>query len=187
MRLQHPVPETIPMLPSNMTGHRGPRLPQEAVPAPPQRVDVHVMTAFSTIAIDDSYGHCLLGCSPVTFGTFDVSTNNPCRSSSPKYGSFPTAAAAQITRFEWGVYGFSNGHFVSLISTSNLPFAIVLAADPFLQGRSLFKEFTGCCRILPDVKELYDRIQFSGMSSVLHSYMIHSHHLLPGNSTKKFW
>ena len=77
MRLQHPVPETMPMLPSNMPEHRGPRLPEEVVPAPPKGVDIHAMSAFFTIAIDNSCGHCLLGCSPVTFGTFDVSVNEP--------------------------------------------------------------------------------------------------------------
>ena len=187
MHLQHPVPETTPMLPSNMPGHRGARLPREAVTAPPQGVDVHTMSAFSTIAIDDSCGHCLLGCSPVRFGTFGASVDESRRSSSPRYGSFLTAAAARMTRFEWGVYGFSNGHFVSSISTSNLPFAVVLAADPYLQGRSLFKEFTSCSRILPGVKELYDHIRSSGVSSVLHGYMIHSHRLPPGDSTKNFW
>ena len=63
----------------------------------------------------------------------------------------------------------------------------MLAADPFLQGRFLFKEFTGCSRILPGVKELYDHIKSSGLSSVLQGYILHSHCLLPGNSTKNFW
>ena len=100
------------MLSANMLGHRGPRFLKEAVNGSPQGIDVHAMSAFSIIALDDSQGHCPLGYLPVSFGTFAAPANEPGIPSSPIYGSYPIAAAAQITRFEWGVYGFSNGHFV---------------------------------------------------------------------------
>jgi hypothetical protein len=40
------------------------------------------------------------------------------------------------------VYGFNSGHFISSIWSLGLPFNITLSADPFVNGRSLFTEFS---------------------------------------------
>ena len=138
--------------------------------APPsgRSVDAHATSLFSAIAIDDSHMHCLLIFLPVSFSTFATSPSRPDSRSSPLYNSNLTAVAAQINRFEWAVYGLNNGHFMSSISTRNLPFEISLAADPFIRRKLLFKEFAKCNRILPGVKELYDHIRSSGILSVLH-------------------
>ena len=123
----------------------------------------------------------------MSFGVFSTSAHRAGNTSTPRYGSFLTAAAVQITSFEWAAYGFSNGHFASSISTGNLPFSVVLATDPFVQNRSLFSEFTECQQILPGVTELYAHIRSSGITTDPHGYLIHSHRLPPGDSTKNFW
>jgi hypothetical protein len=78
---------------------------------------------------------------PVAFG----SVQHPCL---PRhwdkrclYNSDLTFAAKLIAHFDWAVYGFNSGHFISLIWSLGLPFNITLCANPFVNGCSLFTEF----------------------------------------------
>jgi hypothetical protein len=96
-------------------------------------------------------------------------------------------AARTITRFEWAIYSFNNGHFVSSIQAQALPFRVVLCADAFVEGRALFKEFTNCPLILSGVKELYDHVRRSGDRSKLDGYLLHSHRFAQSSATHNFW
>ena len=97
------------------------------------------------------------------------------------------AAAKQLLRFSWVVYGFNSGHFVSTMRSRGLPFDIVLAADITKEGRALFSEFTSCNQVLGGVKELYNHIRASGDASVVHGYLIHSHKFVSSSLTRDFW
>lgn len=125
---------------------------------------------------------------PIKFGTFpprsDPSQHRPTLT---LYNNDLTAAAKFITRFGWAVYTFNNDHFILAIRNRNLPFHITLAADPNQEGRALLGKFTDCKTILHGVKDLYDHIRSSGISSQLQGYLIHSHRLPSTETTTTFW
>jgi hypothetical protein len=67
-----------------------------------------------------------------------------------------------------------------------LPFRIVLAADPFVNGRALLQELTTCPTILSSAPALLDYIRGSGLTSKLTGYLIHSHRYQGSEPTRKF-
>jgi hypothetical protein len=176
------------MLPENMPGFRGPRIktpkPDEEATA---SVDFAVTSLISQILLNDSNGHDCLEHVPVRFGQFSpsVMAANAAVATS-LYNSDLPAAAQQISRFSWAVYGFS-GHFPSTIISRALPFDVVLAADVSKEGRAWFSEFTGCSWVFQNVKELYNHVRASGDSTKLHGYLIHSPLFTPTGVMKDFW
>jgi hypothetical protein len=96
-------------------------------------------------------------------------------------------AARTIVEFQWAVYSFNCGHFLTSIRAGALPFRIVLVADAFVEGRSLFKEFSDCTIILDGARELYNHIRNSGDNSVLDGYLIHSHRFPSSENNHAFW
>jgi hypothetical protein len=122
------------------------------------------------------------------FGDFDSPSDQDTQSSNRVlYNSDLPRAARQLSQFDWAVYSFNSGHFVSSIRSWNLPFNVTLARDPYSQGRALFKEFTGCNSILSGAAELLNHVRSSGHTSVLHGYPIHSHRFASSDATRKFW
>jgi hypothetical protein len=125
---------------------------------------------------------------PVAFG----SVQHPCLpqrwDKQCLYNSDLTLAAKSIAHFNWAVYGFNSGHFISSIWSLSLPFNITLLADPFINGRSLFTEFsTTPSPILSGASALLYHVQSSVITSILLGYLIHSHRYLTTKPTSHFW
>ena len=198
-----PAPTELPMLPENMPGFRGPRFPSLVVETPDKAAHATV----STIFVHDSNGHTFIENVPVRFGNFSFATDDSTLpTADPRQllqnGHFshvtedshlcllnndlPTAARLMST-FDWAVYGFNNGHFLSTWQRRNLPFHVALCADPHSQGRALFKEFSDCNTIVSGLKQLLDHVRSSPSTARLHGYLIHSPRFLTSTSTIGFW
>jgi len=106
---------------------------------------------------------------PVAFG----SVQHPCLpirwDKRCLYNSYHTLAAKAIAHFYWAVYGFNSGHFISSIWSLCLPFNITISADPFVNGRSLFTEFsTTPSPILSGASALLHLVRSSGITVSYH-------------------
>lgn len=156
-----------------MPGYLRPRNPKSADTDPNDPV---VQSVLASILIDNSNGHSsMLSHVPVLFGSFEPSIDLPAvYRSSPLYNAELVAAARYILEFHWAMYSFNSGHLIVSMLRDSLPFRIVLAADPLLEGRSFFKDFAKCNKILSNVSELLDNIRSSGDTSPLDGYLIHS-------------
>jgi hypothetical protein len=103
------------------------------------------------------------------------------------YNSDITRTAGMIAHFDWAVYGFYSGHFLTTISEKGMPFRIVLACDPYSNGRALFRTMTPCTHIFDGASALLDHIRSSGINSKLTGYLIHSHRYSGSETTSQFW
>jgi hypothetical protein len=92
-----------------------------------------------------------------------------------------------LAHFDWAVYGFNSGHFLSAIKEHSYPFHVVLACNPFVNGRALFWELTSCSPIHSSAASLLDHVRALGITSKLTDYLIHSHHYYISEPTKRFW
>lgn len=117
LRKENPLPETLPMLPEQMPGFRGPRISKGEPTAefPEPEVDVTAYALMSTIVFDDSNGHDCLSHVAISFGTF---ASTPSRKTAPLYNSNLPETALQILKMPWAVYGFNSGHFISTIQAN---------------------------------------------------------------------
>jgi hypothetical protein len=155
LKIADPPVSSIPMQPENMPGYRKPRKSSSSTTAPAayawsDNVDTSAQSIFTAIFVDDSRGHSeMLSHVPVCFGTYEPTVDLAAvYKSSPLYNSDLVCAAQTILEFHWAVYSFNSGHFLTSIDRGPLPFRVTLAADRTIAGRSCFKEFTGCQRIL---------------------------------------
>ena len=199
LRRRNPLVASLPMEPKNMPYFLGPRLPhilsmKPDASSPP--------TATSPIKDSDNNAilasdHALLAFVktgsqhfanwPVSFG----SVQYPCL---PRhwdkrclYNSDLTLTAKSIAHFDWAVYGFNSGHFISSIQSLGLPFNITLAATPFVHGCSLFTEFSATpSPILSGASALLHHMHSSGITSIISGYLIHSHRYLSTKPTSRF-
>ena len=142
----------------------------------------------SAILVDDSHGHACLSNIPILVKILEPTSgpagHQQCLS---LYNKVLTIATGFASTCEWALYSFNNVHFVSSICSRNLPFHIVLSADPHTKGRDLIKEFTDYKCILDCIKELYDHIRSSTLTcSQLQGYLVHSHHLPNSTATTQF-
>ena len=160
-----------------MPYYRGPRLPK-SMPDTVSRV--------ATTLAPTNTGSQHLANWPISFGFSAVPSglDLPVKSF---YNSDLSTTAGLLSHFDWAVYGFNSGHFVHTIHDRGLPFRIVLAADPFSNGRALFQELTTCPTILSGASALLDHIRGSGLTSKLTGYLIHSHRYQGSEPTRKFW
>ena len=194
LKRQYPTASGMPMQPENMPYYRPPRvtlsLDEPAVnfaSVETPALDREAQDVFTAIVVDHSHGLCHLSNCPIRFGNF-AEPIDECHHPKVLYNADIPAAARRLLQFDWAVYGFNSGHFVSTIRSRNLPFNIVLASDPYAASRALFKEFApDCDTILNGAAELLDHIRGSGRSSVIHGYLIHSHRYPTSAPTKKFW
>jgi hypothetical protein len=93
----------------------------------------------------------------------------------------------QVLQFGWAVYSFGCGHFLSTISSRNLPFNVVLACDTYEFSCALFWEFTHCPCMFGSGSELLHHVQSSGDSLQICGYLIHSLRFKDSNTTSTFW
>jgi hypothetical protein len=126
---------------------------------------------------------------PISFGEYS-SESTPIVSTTvcSLYDSDLTAAARSLSCFNWVVYGFNSGHFISSIRSLGLPFAIVLASDEYAHSRSLFTELSACTGpTLGGCRALLDHIKASGITSKFSRYLVHSRHYNSTKRTSRFW
>ena len=120
---------------------------------------------------------------PLTFG---VRSHPTSADSCCLYNSELTSAAGMLARYDWAVYGFNSSHFLLSICDLCLPFNVVLACDPFANGRALFQEFVKCPTILPSAPSLLDHVRGSGLTSKMTGYLILSRQYTSNKPTSKF-
>ena len=92
-----------------------------------------------------------------------------------------------MTNFNWAVFSFSNGHFLSTIETWNLPFTIRLACDTNERGRSLFHKFAPTATVFSSGNDLLNHIRASGEQLPISGYLINSYQFQNSEVTAKFW
>ena len=68
-----------------------------------------------------------------------------------------------------------------------MPFCVVLACDPYANGRALLKEVSLCPTILSGAPALLDHILAAGVISLMTGYLIHSHRCISTEPTHRFW
>jgi hypothetical protein len=112
---------------------------------------------------------------PVTFVTA-TPANAICDVTSPcLYNSDITCAASMLAHFDWAIYCFNSGHFLSTVRKPGLPFKVVLACNPFVHGCTLFCQLSESKLIMNSAPVMLDHIPGSGITSKMVGYTIHSH------------
>ncbi len=123
----------------------------------------------------------------VRFGQYVAPCPANANSNKPLYNSEITVTASILSKFDWAVYGFNNGHFHLTIIELGMPFNIVLACDPYANGRALFTEICSCPTILSSAPALLDHVRASGNTAPLTGYLIHSHRYTSTKPTHRSW
>jgi hypothetical protein len=108
-------------------------------------------------------------------------------SNKPLYNSDLTIAVSIVSKFDWAVYGFNNGHFSSTITELGMPFKIMLACNPYTICCALFTEISSYPTILCSAPALLNHIRASGNTALLAGYLIHSHRYTSTEPTHCFW
>lgn len=188
-----PPISSLPMCKENMPGYRKPQksstysIPIISDSAAP--LDASAQAVLASIFIDDSNGRGeMLSHVPVLFGSFESTINlTAVHRSSPLYNNELIAAARYIIEFQWAIYSFNSGHFLTAIQRESLPFCVTLAVDPLLEGCSCCKDFAKCQRVLSPTSKLLNHIRSSGDTSPLNGYLIHSPVLSNSANAPSFW
>ncbi len=125
---------------------------------------------------------------PVSFGDFPSDPPPTTSTVCSLYNSDLTAAARSLSCFDWAVYGFNSGHFISSIHSLGLAFKVVLTSDDYMHGRSFFTALSACTGpILGRCHALLDHVKASGITSKLSGYLIHSKRFNSTEPTSRFW
>jgi hypothetical protein len=184
-RQRSPSPTALPPSPANMPYFRGLRLPTAAATPTNSHNPVHTSIAFDsahhTIGLQHLSNHA------VQFGTYSEPRSSPVHSTWPLYNSDVTVVANILSKFDWAVYGFNDGCFSSMITKLGMPFCVVLACNPYANGRALFQEVSLCPTILSSAPALLNHICASGVTSPMTGYLIHLHRYLSTEPTNRFW
>jgi hypothetical protein len=205
IKRDHPSPSVLPIEPQHMPYYRGSRLPKTV----PDVVPTVATTLVPTITgshylanwpisfgfqlppwiqpfLSDHFTTLTYQPPPISFG-FSASPLDPALPVQSFYNSDLSTTASLPSHFDWAVYGFNSGLFAHSIRACGLPFCIVLAADPFSNGRALFQELTTCLTILSGAPALLDHIRGSGLTSKLTGYLIHLYCYQGSKPTQRFW
>jgi hypothetical protein len=157
IKLRNPSPTYLPMLPENMPYYRG-----HCVRNDNGSSDATASTAdVCAPPICNETGLQHLAIWPVSFGLnpgIPLFTIDPMVRAQTLYNSDLTSAAGLLSCYDWAIYGFNSGHFLSTICEMNLPFNVVLACNTFANGRALFQEFIRCPTILSGAPALLDHV-----------------------------
>ena len=122
----NPPPTDLPMRPDNMPYYRGPRFQEPPKAAAPADA-LHIQSLITEIVSSFGCGHNHLSNIPIQFSKFDSAPPLPWQATQTLLNFEFTSYARQAQQFDWTVYLFSNGHFLSTIQSHNLPFHIYLA------------------------------------------------------------
>ncbi len=142
----NPPPTDLPMRPDNMPYYRGPRFQEPPKAAAPADA-LHIQSLITEIVSSFGCRHNHLSNIPIQFSKFDSAPPLPWQATQTLLNFEFTSYARQAQQFDWTVYLFSNGHFLSTIQSHNLPFHICLACNPYESGRSLFQEFSTSAKV----------------------------------------
>jgi hypothetical protein len=123
----------------------------------------------------------------VCFGKYIGPRPAHAHSNKPLYNSDLTIATSILSKFDWAMYGFNDGHFSLTITELGMPFKIVLPCNPYENGRALFTEISSCPTILSSAPALLDHICASRNTALLAGYLIHSHWYMSTEPTHRFW
>jgi hypothetical protein len=193
LRQKNPSLSELPMEPENMPYFRGPRVntPSHYAAALNPLADASKKHP-SALQILDAAQNLKCGLQhlsnwPVSFGLFTSTARATATGTRSLYNSDLTAAASMFARFDWEIYGFNSGHFVSSVMERGIQINVVLSSNPFANERALFKQFTKCPTILSSTPALLDHVPGSGITSKLAGYMIHSHSYTTSKPTTHFW
>jgi hypothetical protein len=192
---QCPAPTSLLMKPENMPYYCGPRFASRDTPSgvdtpsdPPSAANeahhLHCLSILSAMVDSNCNGLSHLANIPVKFGHFDHVT--PATSHASSNHELPIIAN-RILHFNWAVYSFGGGHFLSTISSCNLPFHVTLACDQYEYDRTLFCEFTTSATVLASSADLLHHICASGKTAQIHGYLIYSLRFKDSKTTSKFW
>jgi hypothetical protein len=172
------------MLPQNMPYYCGPCIPSQNNSSVQDEDAAYCQALISTITSSKGIGLKHLSHVSVWFGDFNTGTPADAHvSTNHKILSL----AQQILQFSWAVYSFGGEHFVSTISSHNLPFCVKIACNQYKSGRALFPEFISCPRIFNSGNKMLDHICALGDTSQIHSYLIHSLCFKDSDTTSTFW
>jgi hypothetical protein len=150
LQCRNPLVTSLPMEPENMPYFCGPCLPTILSTEPD-----NTSLPTKTLPIKDSNNKANPASDPTLFASGETESQHlaywplalghsvrpPPSTRQCLYNSVLTHTAKSIAHFDWAVYGFNSGHFISLIRLLGLPFNITLCADSFVNGRQLFTEF----------------------------------------------
>ena len=186
LRRRSPAPTEMPIADEHQPYFRGPRvnLPTRNLPPLPatqpssQQEDIPPQVAC---------GVQHLATWPICFGLDPTCADHNSTQPRALYNSDITRTASMIAHFDWAVYGFNSGHFLTTISEKGMPFRIVLACNPYSNGRALFRSMTPCTHIFDGASALLDHIQSLRVNSTLTGYLIHSHRYSGSDTTSRFW
>jgi hypothetical protein len=170
----------------NMPYYHGPQI-QEPIGTTVPANALHIQSLITDIVSSDGHGHTHLSNIPVCFGKFDGASPKLKQVARTLLNSEFACYAQQAQQFDWAVYSFSNGHFLSAIQSRNLPFRICLACNPYESGRSLFHEFAASAKVFNSGNDLLNHICGSGDTSVIHGYLINSYRFQTSKVTTSFW
>jgi hypothetical protein len=133
-----PASLTLPITPENMPYYCKPQLtlmpstigntPSDDNSNSNEAHNCHCQSVMSVI-IDYNCGDLsYLSNIPVHYGNFDTVT--PTTSHALTNNKIPSYAQ-QVLHFNWAVYSFGGGHFMSTVSSCNLPFNVKLASNHY--------------------------------------------------------
>jgi hypothetical protein len=190
-------PTALPPAPKNMPYFRGPQLPPNVASpnasAQVMRDEMQVGASLTDMrhstqvnnAPTIGFQHVLNYA--VCFGRYVVPCPANANSNKLLYNYEITITASILSKFDWAMYGFNNGHFHLMIIELRMPFDIVLACDPYANGCALFTEICLCPTILLSAPTLPDHVHASGNTAPLTGYLIHSHRYTSTKPTHRFW
>ncbi len=195
LRERCPAPTSLPMKTENMPYYCGRRLasrdspsdvdtPSDSPSDTEKAHNSHCQSILSAMIDSNCHGLSHLAHIPVRFGHFNHITHAHYFALS-NY-EIP-ANANRILNFNWAIYSFGCGHFLSTILSRNLPFHVTLACDQYEYGRALFREFATSATVLRSSAELLHHIHSSGATAQIHGYLIHSLRFRDSKMTSKFW
>ena len=174
------------MRPENMPYYHGPRFQEPSNVAVPANA-LHIQSLITKIVSSFGYGHTHLLNVPIQFGKFNSAHPLPRQAARTLLNSEFASYARQAQQFDWAIYLFSNGHFLSTIQSHNLPFHICLACNPYESGRSFFQEFAAYAKVFNSGNDLLNHIHASSDTAVIHGYLINVYRFQTSEVTTSFW
>ena len=186
LRRRSPAPTEMPIADEHQPYFRRPRvnLPKRKLPPlPATQPGPQLETKPPQVACGVQH----LATWPLRFGLDHTCANSNLMQLRTLYNSDITRKASMIAHFDWAVYGFNSGHFLTTISEKGMPFRIVLACNPYSNGRALFRSMTPCTHNFDGASALLDHVRSSGINSKLTGYLIHSHQYSGLDTTSHFW
>ena len=184
LRKSNPPPTEVTMRPENMPYYRGPRI-QRPTTESNAADNLHAGNLLTELITSNGCGPTHLSNVPICFGFMDSSAQANSSTHVLLNSKF-ACYARKATQFNWAVYAFSNGHFISSIDSHQLPFTISLACDTTEQGRSLFHKFAPNAKVFSSGNDFLHHIRASNEQAIVNGYLINSYSFRTSEVTSSF-